>query len=114
MRGKLRKIREVVSGEVPGGDDHPGTVDKKASRMDPHSIRVRVWRHTVRAPGAFQATVTRSPINWEDRTGLFELELRMALAVPKQDEHLPDQIGTIFHQTGLEARRRPIQALSAV
>jgi Uncharacterised protein family (UPF0236) len=65
----------------------------------------------MRATDGVQTTITLGPVNCEDRTLSLELELKMALPMPNQDEHLPDQIETIVHQTGLEAQRRLFQAL---
>jgi hypothetical protein len=65
----------------------------------------------MRATDGFQTTITLGPVNCPDQTLSLELELKMALPMPNQDEHLPDQIETIVHQTGLEAQRRLFQAL---
>jgi plasmid stabilization system protein ParE len=65
----------------------------------------------MRATDGSQTTITLGPVNCENQTLSLELELRMALPMPNQDEHLPDQIETIVHQTGLEAQRRLFQAL---
>ncbi len=59
----------------------------------------------MRATDGFQTTITLSPVNCEDQTLSLELELKMALPMPNQDEHLPDRIETIVHQAGLEAQR---------
>jgi uncharacterized protein UPF0236 len=65
----------------------------------------------MRATDGFQTTITLGPVNCEDQTLSLELELKMALPMPNQDEHLPDQIETIVHQAGLEAQRRLFKAL---
>ncbi len=65
----------------------------------------------MRATDGFQTTINLSPVNCEDQTLSLELELKMALPMPNQDEHLPDQIETVVHQAGLEAQRRLFQAL---
>ena len=65
----------------------------------------------MRATDGFQTTITLGPVNCEDQTLSLELELKMALPMPNQDEHLPDQIETVVHQAGLEAQRRLFQAL---
>ena len=65
----------------------------------------------MRATEGFQTTINLSPVNCEDQTLSLELELKMALPMPNQDEHLPDQIETVVHQAGLEAQRRLFQAL---
>ncbi len=65
----------------------------------------------MRATDGFQTTITLSPVNCEDQTLSLELELKMALPMPNQDEHLPDRIETIVHQAGLEAQRQLFKAL---
>ena len=65
----------------------------------------------MRATNGLQTTINLSPVNCEDQTLSLELELKMALPMPNQDEHLPDQIETVVHQAGLEAQRRLFQAL---
>ncbi len=65
----------------------------------------------MRATDGFQTTITLSPVNCEDQTLSLELELKMALPMPNQDEHLPDRIETIVHQAGLEAQRSTLQSL---
>ena len=65
----------------------------------------------MRATEGFQTTINLSPVNCEDQTLSLELELKMALPMPNQDEHLPDQIETVVHQAGLEAQRQLFQAL---
>ena len=46
----------------------------------------------MRAIDGLQTTITVSPVNCEDQTLSLDLGLRMALPMPNQDEHLPDQI----------------------
>ena len=65
----------------------------------------------MRATDGFQTTINLSPVNCEDQTLSLELELKMALPMPNQDEHLPDQIETVVHQAGLEAQRRTLPTL---
>jgi hypothetical protein len=65
----------------------------------------------MRATDGLQTTITVSPVNRVDQTLSLDLELRMALPMPNQDEHLPDQIEAMVHQAGLEAQRRLFQAL---
>ncbi len=67
--------------------------------------------YTMRATDGFQTTITLGPVNCEDQTLSLELELKMALPMPNQDEHLPDRIETIVHQAGLEAQRQLFKAL---
>jgi hypothetical protein len=64
----------------------------------------------MRATDGLQTTITISPVNCVDQTLALDLELRMALPLPNQDEHLPDQIEAMVHQAGLEAQRRLFQA----
>ena len=59
----------------------------------------------------FETTINLSPVNCEDQTLSLHSELKMALPMPNQDEHLPDQIETVVHQAGLEAQRQLFQAL---
>ena len=65
----------------------------------------------MRATDGLQTTITHRPVNVIDQKFALELSLGMTLPIPPQDEHLPDQIETIVHQTGLEAQRRLFQAL---
>jgi len=65
----------------------------------------------VRETNGLQTTITVSPVNRQAHTLSLELTLRMALPMPDQDEHLPDQIEASVHQAGLEAQRRLFQAL---
>jgi hypothetical protein len=58
-----------------------------------------------------QTTITRGPVNCVDQTLSLELALQMALPMPNQDEHLPDQIEAFVHQAGLEIQRRLFRAL---
>lgn len=58
-----------------------------------------------------QATITISPVNCQDQRLSLELQLRMTLPMPDQDEHLPDQIEAFVHQAGLELQRRLFQIL---
>jgi hypothetical protein len=65
----------------------------------------------VRDTDDLQTTITLSPVNRQDQTLSLELTLRMALPMPDQDKHLPDQIEAFAHQAGLEAQRRLFGAL---
>ena len=58
-----------------------------------------------------QTTITLGPVNCVGQTLSLELGLQMALPMPNQDEHLPDQIEAFVHQAGLEIQRRLFQAL---
>ena len=85
-----------------GVDNSRCPVDKKARRMDPHSISMETHHACHRGLSDYHQP---SPVNCEDQTLSLEVELKMALPMPNQDEHLPDQIETVVHQAGLEAQR---------
>src|SRR4051812_31917441 len=72
---------------------------------------IAVWRHTVRATDGLETTIACGPVNLADQTLSLELSLEMSLPIPHQDEHLPDQIESCVHQTGLQVQRRLFQAL---
>ncbi len=57
-----------------------------------------------------QTTLTLGPVNRVAQTLSLELGLQMALPMPNQDEHLPDQFEAFGHQAGLEIQRRLFQA----
>jgi uncharacterized protein UPF0236 len=65
----------------------------------------------MRATDDLQTTTTISPVNCQDQTFSVHLELQMALPLPPQDEHLPDQIEAHVHQAGLQVQRVLFQAL---
>jgi len=65
----------------------------------------------VRDTSDLQATITLGPVNNEGETLSLPLEPRMALTMPSQDEHLPDQMEAYGHQASLEAQRRLFRAL---
>jgi hypothetical protein len=65
----------------------------------------------VRTTDGLQTTITCSPVNVIDQTFSLELSLQMALPIPLQDQHLPDQIEASVHQAGLELQRRLFQVL---
>jgi hypothetical protein len=64
----------------------------------------------VRDTNDLQTTITLGPVNRVAQTLSLELGLQMALPMPDQDEHLPDQIEAFVHQGGLEIQRRLFQA----
>jgi Uncharacterised protein family (UPF0236) len=64
----------------------------------------------MRATDGLQTTITASPVNCVAQTLSLDLAVRMALPLPNQDEHLPDQIEAFVHQAGLEIQRRLFQA----
>ncbi len=65
----------------------------------------------MRDTNGLETTITLGPVNSEGQTLSLELGLRMALPMPSQDEHLPDQMEAYVHQVGLEAQRRLFQVL---
>ncbi len=64
-------------------------------------------RHT----NDLKTTIAVGPVNCVDQMLSLELGLEMALPMPNQDEHLPDQIEAFVHQAGLEIQRRLFQVL---
>ncbi len=77
--------------------------------MDPPIVPV--WRDTVRHTNDLKTTIAVGPVNCVDQMLSLELGLEMALPMPNQDEHLPDQIEAFVHQAGLEIQRRLFQVL---
>jgi hypothetical protein len=65
----------------------------------------------VRATDGLQATITCYPVHMIDQTFSVALSLEMALPIPPQDEHLPDQIEAHVHQAGLQVQRRLFRVL---
>jgi len=65
----------------------------------------------VRDTDGLQTTITLGPVNRAGQTLCLELALQMAVPLPDQDEHLPDQIEAFVHQAGLEVQRRLFQVL---
>jgi hypothetical protein len=65
----------------------------------------------VRDTNGLKTTISLGPVNCQDQALSLELELHMALPLPDQDEHLPDQIEAFVHQAGLEVQRRLFQVL---
>jgi hypothetical protein len=65
----------------------------------------------VRETNDLQTTITCGPVNRIDQTLSLELSLQMAMPMPDQDEHLPDQIEALVHHAGLEVQRRLFRAL---
>ena len=65
----------------------------------------------MRDTDGLKTTITLGPVNCQDQALSLELELHMALPLPQQDEHLPDQIEAFAHQAGLEVQRRLFRAL---
>jgi hypothetical protein len=65
----------------------------------------------MRATDGLQTTITLGPVKDDDQASSLDLSLRMSLPMPRQDEHLPDQIEAYVHQAGLEVQRRLFRAL---
>jgi hypothetical protein len=65
----------------------------------------------VRATEGLQTTITCPPVNLIDQTFSIAMALEIALPIPTQDEHLPDQIEAYVHQVGLELQRRLFRVL---
>ena len=65
----------------------------------------------MRATNGLQTTITLSPVNSDSQAFSLELSLGMSLPMPRQDEHLPDQIEVYVHQAGLEIQRWLFQVL---
>jgi Uncharacterised protein family (UPF0236) len=65
----------------------------------------------VRQTNDLQTTISVGPVNCVDQMLSLELGLEMALPMPNQDEHLPDQIEAFVHRAGLEIQRRLFQVL---
>ena len=65
----------------------------------------------MRATDGLQTTLTNSPVDSDGQTFSLELSLQMSLPVPRQDEHLPDQIEAFVHQAGLEVQRQLFKVL---
>ncbi len=63
----------------------------------------------MRDTNGLKTTITVGPVNSEGQTLSLDLELQVALPLPNQDEHLPDQIEAFVHQAGLEVQRRLFQ-----
>jgi len=65
----------------------------------------------MRATDGLQTTITLSSVKPAGQAFSLELSLEMSLPMPRQDEHLPDQIEAYVHQAGLEVQRRLFQVL---
>jgi hypothetical protein len=65
----------------------------------------------VRDTDGLKTTITLGPVNRQDQALSLDLQLHLALPLPDQDEHLPDQIEAFVHQAGLEVQRRLFQVL---
>ncbi len=67
----------------------------------------------MRATDSLQTTIALGPVKENGQAFSLELSLEMSLPMPRQDEHLPDQIEAYVHQAGLEVQRRLFQVLIA-
>jgi uncharacterized protein UPF0236 len=65
----------------------------------------------MRATDGLQTAITLGPVKDDDQASSLDLSLRMSLPMPRQDEHLPDQIEAYVHQAGLEVQRRLFRVL---
>jgi hypothetical protein len=65
----------------------------------------------MRATDGLQTTITLGSVNHDGQVFSLGLSLEMSLPMPRQDEHLPDQIEAYVHQAGLEVQRRLFQVL---
>ncbi len=65
----------------------------------------------MRATDGLQTTITLGSVKDDGQAFSLELSLEMSLPMPRQDEHLPDQIEAYAHQAGLEVQRRLFQVL---
>ena len=65
----------------------------------------------MRATDSLQTTITLGSVKPSGQVFSLELSLEMSLPMPRQDEHLPDQIEADVHQAGLEVQRRLFQVL---
>ncbi len=68
-------------------------------------------RHTMRATDGLQTTITLGSVKPHGQAFALELALEVSLPMPRQDEHLPDQIEAYVHQAGLKVQRRFFQVL---
>ena len=65
----------------------------------------------MRATNDLQTTITLGSVKPHGQAFALELALEISLPMPRQDEHLPDQIEAYVHQAGLEVQRRLFQVL---
>src|SRR5208282_5219937 len=65
----------------------------------------------MRATDGLQTTITLGSVKPHGQAFALELALEISLPMPRQDEHLPDQIEAYVHQAGLEVQRRLFQVL---
>ena len=65
----------------------------------------------MRATDGLQTTITLGSVKPHGQAFALALSLEISLPMPRQDEHLPDQIEAYVHQAGLEVQRRLFQVL---
>ena len=65
----------------------------------------------MRATDGLQTTITLGSVKPHGQAFALELALEISLPMPRQDEHLPDQIEAYVPQAGLEVQRRLFQVL---
>ena len=65
----------------------------------------------MRATDGLQTTITLGSVKPHGQAFALELALEVSLPMPRQDEHLPDQIEAYVHQAGLKVQRRFFQVL---
>jgi hypothetical protein len=65
----------------------------------------------MRATNGLQTTITLDPVNSDGQAFSLDLLLEIALPIPPQDDHLPDQIEACVHQAGLDIQRKLFQVL---
>ena len=108
----MHKIGGVVSSEIRGrAGDFPCPNDKKARRMDPHSISMETHHACYRRPSDYHHPRPRQGMTVQAIcSSNWSLEMSSAHATTK-DEHLPDQIEAFAHQAGLTVRRQLFQVL---
>ena len=65
----------------------------------------------MRATDGLQTTITLGSVKPHGQALALALAMEISLPMPRQDEHLPDQIEAYVHQAGLEVQRRLFQVL---
>jgi len=65
----------------------------------------------VRDTDDIQISINAHPVNRHEQTLSVELGMRVALPMPSQDEHLPDQLEAIVHRVGIQLQRQLFQIL---
>ena len=65
----------------------------------------------MRATDGLQTTIALGSVNVDGQAFSLELSVGMSLPMPRQDEHLPDQIEAFVHQAGLEIQRQLFKVL---